>query len=204
MTLDELIRDAFAEDIPDGDLTTDSLGLTEKIGRAYLVAKADIKLSGQDIFTKCMRHLDSTVQLRWFFKDGDTVLRQQKVASLHGDLLKIIKAERVALNFLGHLSGIATLTHLYATAAAPVKILDTRKTLPGYRALEKRAVLDGGGLNHRMNLSDAVLIKENHIRLAGGITAAVQAIRKKTSTAIEVEVTSLKRAKRWFGRAAPA
>lgn len=193
MTLKELIAAAFQEDLPSGDVTTDNLGIQEKPGYAFLVAKADIKLSGQEAFTLAMHHLDSQCQVRWFFKDGDTVLRNQKMASIHGNQLQIIKAERVALNFLGRLSGIATHTHLFVSRVGPthIKILDTRKTLPGYRALEKKAVVDGGGYNHRMNLSDAVLIKENHIRLAGGITKAVEAIRSRHSGPIEVEVTTL-------------
>lgn len=193
MTLDELITAAFLEDLPHGDLTTDNLGINEKKGYAYLLAKADIKLSGQDVFTRCIHYLDPKAQIRWLFKDGDTVLKQQKVASISGDLLKIIKAERVALNFLGRLSGIATSTHLFISASGSthITVLDTRKTLPGYRELEKKAVRDGGGKNHRMNLSDAVLIKENHIRLAKGITAAVTSIRSQTDKPIEVEVTSL-------------
>ncbi|MCB9073385.1 MAG: carboxylating nicotinate-nucleotide diphosphorylase [Bdellovibrionaceae bacterium] len=193
MKLDDLIAAAFAEDLPQGDLTTDNLNIKTKKGHAYLLAKADIKLSGQDVFNRCIHYLDPLAQIRWFFKDGDTILKQQKVASINGDLLQIIKAERVALNFLGHLSGIATSTHLFISAAGPTKIrvLDTRKTLPGYREMEKKAVRDGGGYNHRMNLSDAVLIKENHIRLAKGISAAVHAIREHTESPIEVEVTNV-------------
>lgn len=197
MTLKELIQAAFLEDLPNGDVTTDNLGIHDKPGFAFLVAKADIKLSGQDVFTAAIHHLDPQCQVRWFFKDGDTVLKNQKMASLHGNLLQIIKAERVALNFLGRLSGIATHTHLFVSRVGPthLKILDTRKTLPGYRALEKKAVVDGGGYNHRMNLSDAVLIKENHIRLAGGITQAVNAIRSRHSGPMEVEVTTLEEVK---------
>lgn len=193
MNLKELITAAFAEDIPHGDVTTDNLGINEKLGRAFLVAKADLKLSGQDLFTQSIQHLDKNCQVRWFFKDGDTVLKNQKMASLHGNLLNIIKAERVALNFLGRLCGIATHTHLFLSRVGPtkIKILDTRKTMPGYRLLEKKAVVDGGGFNHRFNLSDAVLIKENHIRLSGGITPAVHAIRSRTDLPIEVEVTNL-------------
>lgn len=189
----DLILAAFAEDIPSGDVTTDNLGIAEKMGYAFLIAKADIKLSGQDLFTQSIHHLDPQCQIHWFFKDGDTVLKNQKMASLHGNLLQIIKAERVALNFLGRLSGIATHTHLFVSRVGPtkIKILDTRKTLPGYRVLEKKAVVDGGGHNHRKNLSDAVLIKENHIRLAGSITKAVTEIRTRTQASIEVEVTTL-------------
>lgn len=193
MKVNELIAAAFAEDLPHGDLTTDNLGVAEKNGHAFLVAKADIKLSGQNLFTESILFLEPRCQIRWFFKDGDTVLKNQKIAALSGDLLQIIKAERVALNFLGRLSGIATHTHLFISriGATPIKILDTRKTLPGYRSLEKKAVVDGGGYNHRHNLSEAVLIKENHIRLAHGITAAVTAIRARKNVPIEVEVTDL-------------
>ncbi|MCC6137073.1 MAG: carboxylating nicotinate-nucleotide diphosphorylase [Bdellovibrionaceae bacterium] len=193
LNLKDLIAAAFAEDIPSGDVTTDNLGIQEKNGYAFLIAKADIKLSGQDLFSQSIHYLDPQCQIRWFFKDGDTVLKNQKMASLHGNLLQIIKAERVALNFLGRLSGIATHTHLFVSRVGPtkIKILDTRKTLPGYRVLEKKAVVDGGGYNHRKNLSDAVLIKENHIRLAGSISHAVNEIRKRTHVSIEVEVTSL-------------
>lgn len=193
MTLKDLIAAAFLEDLPNGDVTTDNLGLEEKPGYAFLIAKADIKLSGQDAFTESVHFMDPQCQVRWFFKDGDTVLKNQKMASLHGNQLQIIKAERVALNFLGRLCGIATHTHLFVSRVGEthLKILDTRKTLPGYRWLEKKAVVDGGGYNHRMNLSDAVLIKENHIRLAGGITSAVQSIRSRHAGPIEVEVTTL-------------
>lgn len=193
MTVKDLIIAAFQEDLPQGDITTDNLGVSEKMGFAFLIAKADIKLSGQVLFSESMLHMDPHCQIRWFFKDGDTVLKNQKMASVYGNQLQIIKAERVALNFLGRLSGIATNTHLFVSRVGPthIKILDTRKTLPGYRMLEKKAVVDGGGHNHRFNLSDAVLIKENHIRLAGGITKAVTAIRKHKEVSIEVEVTTL-------------
>lgn len=193
LTVNSLIAAAFAEDIPAGDITTENLGISEKMGRAFLIAKADIKLSGQDLFTQSILFLDPECQIRWFFKDGDTILKSQKMASLHGNLLQIIKAERVALNFLGRLSGIATNTHLFISRVGKthIKVLDTRKTLPGYRALEKKAVVDGGGYNHRHNLSDAILIKENHIRLAGGIQKAVLAIRSQIDLPIEVEVTNL-------------
>jgi nicotinate-nucleotide pyrophosphorylase (carboxylating) len=193
LTAKDLIVAAFEEDIPHGDITTDNLGISEKMGFAFLIAKADIKLSGQYCFTESMLYMEPQCQVRWFFKDGDTVLKGQKIASIYGNLLQIIKAERVALNFLGRLSGIATYTHLFVSRIGPthIKILDTRKTLPGFRALEKKAVIDGGGHNHRMNLSDAILIKENHIRLAGGITKAVSTLREKTNKPIEVEVTTI-------------
>jgi nicotinate-nucleotide pyrophosphorylase (carboxylating) len=193
MTVLELIDLAILEDLPAGDLTTDNLFLKEKLGHAFLIAKADLKLSGREFFHETMLKMCPSADIKWYFNNGDTVLKTQKVASIYGNLLDVIKAERVALNFLGFFSGIATLTQLYVSARAPsskLQILDTRKTLSPYRPWIKQAVLDGGGSNHRQNLSDAVLIKENHIRIAGGITQAVEQIRKHTKGFIEVEVTS--------------
>lgn len=194
MTLLELVELAFSEDLPQGDITTDHLLLKEKKGHAFLIAKSDLRLSGRDFFTESILRLCPMAEIKWYFKDGDTVLKTQKVASIYGNLLQIIKAERVALNFLGFLSGIATQTQIYVSACSPgsrLKILDTRKTLSPYRPWIKKAVVDGGGMNHRYSLSDMVLIKENHIRIAGSITNAVQQIRQHTSAFIEVEVTSL-------------
>ncbi len=194
MTILELVNLAIQEDLPSGDITTDNLALKEKLGHAFLIAKADIKLSGSEFFHHSMLALSPSADIKWYFKEGDTVLKTQKVASIYGNLLEIIKAERVALNFLGFFSGIATLTQQYVSARAPhskLQILDTRKTLSPYRPWIKKAVLHGGGLNHRQGLSDAVLIKENHIRIAGGITQAVQQIRKHTKEFVEVEVTTL-------------
>jgi len=194
VTIHEIIAAAFAEDIPNRDITTDNLKITEKKGYAFLMAKADIKLSGSEIFEKCMHHQAPEAAVKWFFQDGDTILRGQKVASIYGNLLPILKGERVALNFLGFLSGIATSTHLFVSARAAnskLQILDTRKTMPLYREWIKKAVRDGGGLNHRMNLSDGILIKENHIRFAGSISAAVTQIREKDKSPIEVEVSTL-------------
>ncbi len=195
MTIHELVALAIAEDLPAGDITTDNLNLKEKKGHAFLIAKSDLKLSGQDFFNESLLTLCPQADIKWYFKDGDTILKTQKVASVYGNLLEIIKAERVALNFLGYFSGIATLTQQYVSACVPgskLKILDTRKTLSPYRAWIKKAVLDGGGENHRQNLSDAVLIKENHIRIAGGITKAVTQIRQHVKSFVEVEVTNLK------------
>ena len=194
MTNHDLIRDAFAEDLPTSDVTTDSLDCKERKGYAFLIAKSDIRLSGQDLFSESVHFVAPNALIKWHFKDGDMVLKQQKICTIHGDLLPVLKAERVALNFLGYLSGIATMTSMYVAACGEnrqLQILDTRKTLPGYRDLVKKAVRDGGGTNHRMNLSDAVLIKENHVRVAGGITAAVEQIRSRSKLPITVEVTNL-------------
>ncbi len=201
MNLIELIRAAIQEDMPQGDLTTESLALGSRDGRAKLIAKQDLILSGTNAFEMTMQMLEPTIRLKWHFKDGDKVLNKQIICTLQGDLIQILKAERVSLNFLMHLSGIATFTSSFVKAIGPfpTQILDTRKTLPGYRELEKKAVVHGGGLNHRMNLSEAVLIKDNHIAVMGGITAAVDKIRKNTSKNIVVEVRTIEEVKEAIG-----
>lgn len=197
ITLQELIEHALREDLPEGDVTTESLEVKEKPGRCLLQAKEDLILSGQEVFSETLKSLDPEVQIRWHFQDGDLLLKGQTAASIKGNLVQIIKAERVALNFLGHLSGIATYTGCFVKALgnSKTKILDTRKTLPLYRSLEKAAVRDGGGTNHRLNLSDAIMIKENHIRLAGGLRAAVTQIRNASELPITLECTSLEEVK---------
>ncbi len=193
MNLDDLIDIALKEDIPHGDITTDPLGLDSKTGSARLVAKQDLVLSGVDLFEMTFKKVDSKTTIIWKKKDGDQIKRDSIIAEIQGTLPHLLKAERVALNFLGHLSGIATLTSKYVNEVlhTPTKIIDTRKTTPCLRILEKLAVTHGGGQNHRMSLSDAVLIKENHIRAAGSITIAVEKIRcKAPKLPIEVEVTS--------------
>jgi len=193
MQLNDLIKAAYLEDIPRGDVTTDHLGLESRPGRARLIAKEDLVLAARDVFAACVHHIDPTAELQWQFKDGELVLDRQTICSIKGDLLKLLRAERVALNFLGRLCGIATLTRCFVqeTRGTRAKILDTRKTTPLLRALEKQAVVTGGGVNHRMSLSDAVMIKENHIRAAGGMTRAINAIRADYSGPIEVECTTL-------------
>lgn len=192
LSIDERLKLAFEEDLPAGDLTTDSIFSQNKIGRARLVAKEDLVLSHRTLFEQAVRHLCPEATFKWEFADGDFILERQTVCVIEGDLVKILKAERVALNFLGHLCGIATLTRCFVNQVKHTncKILDTRKTLPLYRALEKAAVRHGGGDNHRMGLSDAVLIKENHIRAAGSIPEAIARIRAKTQAPIEIEVTN--------------
>ena len=188
-----LIEQAFAEDLPRGDVTTDNLGLSARLGKAKLIAKEDFVLAGRDLFSECVHYLEKNADIRWQFKDGDLVLNQQVVAWLQGDLLQILKAERVALNFLGRLCGIATLTRCFVqeTSGTKCKILDTRKTTPGLRKLEKMAVRCGGGENHRMDLSSGVLIKDNHIRAAGSIETAIKNVRSKFEGPVEVECRTL-------------
>jgi len=193
MNLDKLISLAYDEDIPKGDITTESLDVKEKHGKARLVAKEDLVLSGKDLFTKCLRHLNSEFKIKWYFSDGDFILNQQSVALIEGNLIDLLKAERVALNFLGKLSGISSLTRCFVTEISNTKckILDTRKTTPLFRDLEKKAVIDGGGVNHRRDLSSAILIKENHITIAGSVEAALSKAQKHPETMIEIEVQNL-------------
>lgn len=193
MTLLELISAALKEDMPRGDITTESLGLAPRLGVAKLIAKEDLVLSGSSAFEQTMLSLEHNAKIKWHFEEGDEVLNRQTLCTLNGDLIQILKAERVALNFLGHLSGIASFTRQFVkqVSGTNTKILDTRKTLPGYRELEKRAVVHGGGVNHRLNLSDAILIKDNHISVLGGIPKAVTQVRKHCQLPIEVEARTL-------------
>jgi nicotinate-nucleotide pyrophosphorylase (carboxylating) len=193
MTLTDLIQAALREDMPKGDLTTDSLALVPRFGQAKLIAKEDLVLSGTLPFEQTMLAMDPSAKVQWHFKEGDLILNRQAICHITGDLIQILKAERVALNFIGHLSGIATLTRCFVEKVkhTKTKIIDTRKTLPAFRDLEKKAVVHGGGQNHRYGLSDAILIKENHITVAGGLAQAVERIREHTRERIEVECSTL-------------
>lgn len=193
MTLLELIKAAIREDMPTGDLTTESMGLPPRMGRAKLIAKQDMILSGANCFEQSVHALEPNAKLKWHFEEGDSILNKQIICTIQGDLIQILKAERVALNFLMHLSGIASLTRQFVQKAEKhgTKILDTRKTTPGYRDLEKRAVVHGGGMNHRMNLSTAILIKDNHIAVMNGISNAVKRVQEHTNLPIEVEARTL-------------
>lgn len=191
-TLD-LIKAAIKEDIPSGDVTTESLALKPKLGEAILKAKEDLILSGANAFEETVLYLEPQAKVKWHFNEGDLIYKGQNICSIEGDLIQILKAERVALNFLGRLSGIATLTRKFVkeVEGTKTKILDTRKTTPLLRNLEKRAVQHGGGLNHRFNLSEAVLIKDNHITLMGGITKVVTRLKQHCDLPLEVEASSL-------------
>lgn len=193
MTLFDLIKAAIQEDMPSGDLTTESLALLPRPGRARLIAKQDMTLSGAPAFEETMLMLEPNVRIKWHFEEGQAILDRQNICTLQGDLVQILKAERVALNFLMHLSGIATLTSRFVKEVenTNTRILDTRKTTPAYRELEKRAVVHGGGLNHRKDLSSAILLKDNHIAVMKGITPAVTRVRENSEAAIEVEAKTL-------------
>lgn len=201
MTTIELIRAALKEDMPLGDVTTESLAVKPKHGEATLKAKEDLVLSGANVFEETVLFLEPQARVKWQFNEGDFVFKGQIICSIEGDLIQILKAERVALNFLGHLSGIATYTRHFVKAVegTQTRILDTRKTTPLLRDLEKRAVHHGGGTNHRFNLSDAVLLKDNHITLMGGITAAVTRLRQNCDLPVEVEASNLDQVKECVG-----
>jgi nicotinate-nucleotide pyrophosphorylase (carboxylating) len=190
-TLDELVDRALAEDLGDGDRTTEWTVPSSATGRAHIVAKAAGVVAGSDPATRVLRRLDSGLVVEWRVADGERVAPGDELARVEGSLTAILKGERAALNFLGHLSGVATLAAAYATAVdgTGCRVTDTRKTTPGWRALEKAASASGGALNHRLGLYDMVLIKENHARASGGIAAALRAAREGAgSQAIEVEV----------------
>lgn len=193
MTTLELIKAALREDMPSGDVTTESLAMKPKMGEAILKAKEDLVLSGANAFEETMLFLEPGCKIKWLFNEGDLIYKGQNICSIEGDLLQILKAERVALNFIGRLSGIATLTRRFVKEVenTSTRILDTRKTTPLLRDLEKRAVQHGGGTNHRFNLSEAVLLKDNHISLMGGITNAVNRLRQNCDLPLEVEASTL-------------
>jgi nicotinate-nucleotide pyrophosphorylase (carboxylating) len=196
--LDEFIGRALAEDIGTGDITSDILIPSDLQGRAFLLVKARGILAGIDIVRQVFLHVDPSLQVELHFADGSRVKPGDRVADITGNVSGILKAERTALNILQRLSGIATQTAKYVakTRGLAVKVADTRKTTPGLRILEKYAVRMGGGFNHRLDLGDGVLIKDNHLaaQLALGISLkdAVIATKKKApgGLPVEVEVTS--------------
>lgn len=191
----KMVQEALEEDQGSGDVTTEATIPPEVTAFATVIAKEALTLAGIDVAQMAFTLVDPDLSFTAHCQDGARVPPGECVAEIAGRAASILKAERVALNFLQHLSGVATVTAAFVTRVAdlPVRILDTRKTIPGFRMLEKYAVRMGGGSNHRMGLYDAVLIKDNHIAVAGGIGEAVRQVRKKSPgvTPIEVEVTTL-------------
>lgn len=186
--LDKIIIQALEEDLAWGDITTESTVPIDKMSKANLVAKQDMILCGIDVFEKVMNILDKSIIVSKKFKDGDRVINTQ-IAQIEGNARSILSAERVALNLLQRMSGIASQTfNIVSKLNGTVTIADTRKTTPCLRMLEKYAVKVGGGSNHRFNLSDGVLIKDNHINAAGGITNAVNSARKNIPHTVKIEV----------------
>src|SRR5205807_9702548 len=177
--LDPLIQAALAEDGGDGDITTDAILPPEMTCRGKIVCKQDGVIAGLPVTRRVFQLVDERLQFDAKTQDGQKVQEDQIVARLFGPARSMLRAERVALNFLQHLSGIATLTSRYVKAVEGTKtqILDTRKTTPSLRGLEKYATRMGGAVNHRMGLYDQVLIKDTHLALAGGVGAALRAVR---------------------------
>lgn len=191
--IEKNVSDALAEDIGRGDLTA-ALIPASATGEAAIVTRVDMVQAGQPWVDEVYRQLDSAVGLRWKTRDGDRVAAGSTVARLHGPARALLSGERTALNFLQILSATATATAAYveAVSGTHTKILDTRKTVPGLRLAQKYAVRCGGGVNHRIGLFDAILIKENHILSAGGITTAIGEVRRlHPGLPVEIEVESI-------------
>lgn len=190
-----LLRAALEEDVGEGDWTTRWTVPARRRATAEIVAKAEGVVSGLDMAREVFRQVDPGLATESHVENADVVRPGTVVLTLDGSARAILTAERVALNLLGRLSGVATMTRGFVDAVdgTGARILDTRKTTPGLRALEKAAVRHGGGVNHRFGLFDMVLIKENHIAAAGGIGAAVAAVRRRNRAglAVEVETTTL-------------
>ena len=191
--IDRLVEVALAEDVGGGDLTTEALVPADLRCRAQLLVEEPGVVCGVPAAAAVFRALDADVRVDAVLEDGAVVDGSAVVAELEGPAQAVLTGERTALNLLGRLSGIATLTRRYVdlVAGTGATILDTRKTTPGLRVLEKYAVRCGGGSNHRAGLYDAVLVKENHLRVAGGIAAAVAALRARWDGPIEVEAETL-------------
>jgi nicotinate-nucleotide pyrophosphorylase (carboxylating) len=190
----EIVAAALAEDLGSGDRTTDSI-LLDEIGKAEIIAREEGIVAGLAVAREVFAQIDGRVIFQPYVRDGERLRPADRLVLLQGPLSGILTGERVALNFLQHLSGIATATGqaVESIRGMGARIVDTRKTTPGLRVLEKYAVRTGGGENHRLNLSDMVLIKDNHIRCAGSITEAVTRVRKRCgfTVKIEVETTTL-------------
>jgi nicotinate-nucleotide pyrophosphorylase (carboxylating) len=188
--LTKLIRKALEEDIGAGDITTWAALRGDEAGLARATAKAEMVVAGIDIFGEVFLTLEPSLIFTALRRDGDRVNKGDRLAEISGNLASILTAERVALNLFQRMSGIATLTRRYVEEVGPwpVKILDTRKTVPGLRILDKYAVRVGGGGNHRFALYDGVLIKDNHIMAAHGIGEAVRLVRERIPHTLKIEV----------------
>ena len=188
--IDDLILKALKEDIGTGDVTSEALIDANHQSRARITAKQDVVIAGNLVSARVFNLLDPAIEYHASVEEGSRLTYGELVAEISGYSSALMKAERTALNFLQRLSGIATLTNRFveAVAGTKAKIVDTRKTTPGFRILEKYAVRMGGGNNHRIGLFDGILIKDNHIALSGGITEAVARARRNASHFLKVEV----------------
>lgn len=194
--LDALIARAIAEDVGSGDVTTLATIPANKLSEAQFLAKADGVLAGLAVAERVFRTVDTDLHVSWMASDGDAITAGTAFGAVEGATRSILTAERLALNLMQRMSGIATASHRMSEAARPTRILDTRKTAPGLRMLDKWAVQLGGASNHRTGLYDMVLIKDNHIVAAGGIEAAVRAAQaylhdNNLSLLIEIEARTL-------------
>ena len=188
--IDNIIHTALAEDINYMDVTTDNLLSSEHVSSAYYIAKDSGVLCGIDIAKRVFELVGGNVEFQTLIHDGEKVQKGDIIAKMKGSTVTLLKGERTALNILQHLSGIATATNkcVELVNGTNASVTDTRKTLPGLRAMQKYAVTVGGGKNHRYNLSDGAMLKDNHIDAYGGITQAVTALRKKIGHMVKIEV----------------
>lgn len=192
---DDLILVALKEDITSEDITTNSVMRHYQLGEVELICKQDGVIAGLDVFKRVFELLDANTEINFFVEDGDQVKSGQKLGIVRGDIRVLLSGERTALNYLQRMSGIATYTRAIADLleGTKTKLLDTRKTTPGMRIFEKYAVKVGGGYNHRYNLSDGILLKDNHIGAAGGVKEAVAMAKEYAPFVrkIEIEVENL-------------
>ena len=199
MQADQLIRMALQEDITSEDVSTNAVMPTEVKGTVDLIAKEDGIIAGLDVYARVFQMLDEKTEIDFKCKDGDEVKKGELMATLTGDIRVLLSGERVALNYLQRMSGIATYTRQVAKLleGSKVTLLDTRKTTPNCRVFEKYAVRVGGGCNHRYNLSDGVLLKDNHIGAAGSITKAITMAKEYAPFVrkIEIEVETMEQVK---------
>lgn len=184
------VKMALMEDIGYGDITTENLAGENDFLKGELNTRSEGVLCGCEVFKTVYETLSDKVEIKFYFKDGDRIKKGDKIADISGPAKDLLMGERVALNYIQRMSGIATETRKYQDAIAPysAKIVDTRKTTPNFRAFEKYSVKVGGGALHRFNLSDCAMIKDNHIRLAGSLTKAVNKLRGSISHAHKIEV----------------
>lgn len=195
MNADELILSALREDITSEDITTNSVMREYLAGEVELICKENGIIAGLEVFKRVFELLDKDTEVTFYCKDGDEVKNGEKLGIIRGDIRVLLSGERTALNYLQRMSGIATYTHSVAKLleGTNTKLLDTRKTTPNMRIFEKYAVRVGGGHNHRYNLSDGILLKDNHIGAAGGVKEAIQMAKEYASFVrkIEIEVENL-------------
>ena len=195
LNVDNLIMMALQEDISSEDVTTNAIMREAKKGKVDLICKQDGVIAGLAVFQRVFELLDKTTEVKLYFKDGDEVKKGDLLAEVTGDIRVLLSGERTALNYLQRMSGIATYTRSVAKLleGSKTKLLDTRKTTPNMRIFEKYAVKVGGGYNHRYNLSDGILIKDNHIGAAGGVANAIKLAKEYAPFVrkIEVEVENL-------------